>query len=64
MKSALVLLLATSVCANELTKETWDAAVAGKAFGGPSLFPKNREYELDFNIFGDFLILDKNRLTE
>jgi len=28
---AMLMVLATSVSANELTKETWDAAVAGKS---------------------------------
>jgi len=30
MKAALFAMLATSACATELTKETWDDAVAGK----------------------------------
>jgi len=30
MKAALALTLAMGACANELTKETWDEAVAGK----------------------------------
>jgi len=29
--AAMLMVLATSVSANELTKETWDAAVAGKS---------------------------------